>query len=148
MRLSARADRSVDSYTVSGWSDQVPRLYLDSLVRLDLGTAPPTWSNLSLGAQSASASSGTGNSSAGATMTPRADSTLTYVPGMGTNGRGILVSIGGGTNSQVRQDMYAAVLTLQLVSNRCVTAERFMMGLCARRSADTRALRPDWRAQL
>lgn len=80
--------RSVDSYTVNGWSNQVPRLYLDSLVRLDLGTSPPTWSNLSVGAQSASASVGTGNSTAQSAMTPRADSTLTYVPRMGTDGKG------------------------------------------------------------
>lgn len=31
----------------------------------------------------------------------RADSSLTYVPGLGTNGQGILVSIGGGNEFQL-----------------------------------------------
>lgn len=32
-------------------------------------------------------------------MLYRADGTLTYVPGLGTNGKGILVAIGGATNT-------------------------------------------------
>ena len=31
----------------------------------------------------------------------RADSSLTFVPGLGTNGQGILVSIGGGNENQL-----------------------------------------------
>lgn len=41
------------------------------------------------------------NSTAESSPLLRADSTLTYVPGLGTNGQGVLVSIGGGNANQM-----------------------------------------------
>merc|ERR1712093_98235 len=86
----------LDSYTTEGWSNQIPRLYLDSIVEYD--AAGRSWTNHST-------SSGSGQASANSTTetTPllRGDSTLTYVPGLGTNGAGILVNIGGGNLNQL-----------------------------------------------
>ncbi|KAI5477155.1 Kelch-type beta propeller domain containing protein [Pseudohyphozyma bogoriensis] len=83
-----------DDHTVNGWSNQVPRLYLSSLVQFDLG---------SLATKNFSSYSATGSvsndSSPEINPTYRADGTLTYVPGYGTGGHGILVAIGGATDT-------------------------------------------------
>jgi hypothetical protein len=86
----------LDYLTDPSWSIETPRAWLSSLVTLDLGSL--ALSNAS--STSSSASVGTGNSTTQATPASRADGTLTYVPGMGTDGKGILVSIGGAAPGQ------------------------------------------------
>ncbi len=90
-----------DAYTTPGWSVQVERLYLKSLLEL---TFPGYTNN---GVQSLSGGKLAGNDGVWRNITQggiqdtarfasRADSGLVYVPGYGVNG--ILVSIGGGIN--------------------------------------------------
>lgn len=82
----------VDSHTDPSHSPSTPRNYLSSLTMFDIGSL-----SLATSGSATSAATGTGNSTARGTPAPRADGTLTYVPGMGTDGKGILVSLGGGT---------------------------------------------------
>ncbi|GAA5825864.1 hypothetical protein JCM11251_000031 [Rhodosporidiobolus azoricus] len=82
-----------DFLTTNGWSNQIARIYLNSLVRFDMGSRQIT--NIT----SYSSAAQTSNSSTPLTNpVSRADGTLTYVPNLGTNGKGILVSIGGATS--------------------------------------------------
>lgn len=91
----------VDQSTTPGWSNQIFRVYLKSLVEY---TFP---GHTNSGVQSLSGGKTAGNDGVWrnitqggiqdtATFPNRADSALVYVPGYGANG--ILVSIGGGTN--------------------------------------------------
>lgn len=88
----------LDSFTTQGWSNQIDRVYLNSMIQYD--QAASSWTNQT-------SYSGSGSSSANSTVETapllRADNTLTYVPGpdVGTNGQGILVSIGGGNANQL-----------------------------------------------
>lgn len=50
------------------------------------------------GQYASNGNTGTSNSTAESAPTIRADGTLTYVPSMGTNKKGLLVAIGGGQN--------------------------------------------------
>lgn len=86
----------LDSFTVPGWSNQVERVYLNSMIEYD--GASSTWTNRTTYGNSASVSA---NSTVESAPLLRADATLTYVPGLGTNGKGILVSIGGGNANQM-----------------------------------------------
>jgi len=86
----------LDSFTVPGWSNQVERVYLNSMIEYD--GASSTWTNRSTYATTASV---TANSTWESAPLLRADATLTYVPGLGTDGKGILVSIGGGNANQM-----------------------------------------------
>ena len=91
----------LDQSTTAGWSNQIFRVYLKSLLEY---TFPGYTNN---GVQSLSGGKKAGNDGAWrnitqggiqdtATFPSRADSALVYVPGYGANG--ILVSMGGGTN--------------------------------------------------
>lgn len=86
----------LDWASVLGWSTETPRIFLDSMVQLDLGSL--SWTNYS----SFSPASSTTFQGAVLEGTPtiRADGTLTYVPSVGLSGRGVLVAIGGGQNFQ------------------------------------------------
>ncbi|GAA5869395.1 hypothetical protein JCM16303_000454 [Sporobolomyces ruberrimus] len=84
-----------DFLTTQGWSNQIERIYLNSMIRFDLGSK--TMKNIT----SYSGSATTSNTSTPlSTPLNRADGTLTYVPNLGTNNQGILVSIGGATNER------------------------------------------------
>ncbi|KAM0786676.1 hypothetical protein ACM66B_002123 [Microbotryomycetes sp. NB124-2] len=85
----------LDDHTVENWSNQIARLYLSSMVQFDLGNQRMT----NITSYSNNATSGA-NSQPEIPPVHRADGTLTYVPGLGTNGKGLLVSIGGATNDQ------------------------------------------------
>ncbi|GAA6007118.1 hypothetical protein JCM10207_001514 [Rhodosporidiobolus poonsookiae] len=84
-----------DDHTTNSWSNQISRIYLNSMLQFDLGSKKVT--NITSYSQDAH----TSNSSTPLTNPlSRADGTLTYVPGLGTNGKGVLVSIGGATTDQ------------------------------------------------
>ncbi len=91
----------LDEFTTPGWSNQVFRVYLKSLLEY---TFPGYTNNgvQSLSGGKTSGSDGTwrnitqGGIQDTATFPNRADSVLVYVPGYGA--QGILVSMGGGTN--------------------------------------------------
>ncbi|GAA5936076.1 uncharacterized protein JCM15063_002700 [Sporobolomyces koalae] len=84
-----------DFLTTQGWSNQVARIYLNSMVQFDLGSK--AMKNIT----SYSGSAHTSNTSTPLnTPLNRADGTLTYVPNLGTDQKGILVSIGGATDRQ------------------------------------------------
>ncbi|GAA6039319.1 hypothetical protein JCM8097_003264 [Rhodosporidiobolus ruineniae] len=84
-----------DDHTTEGWSNQISRIYLNTMVSFDMGNKKMT--NIT----SYSSSAHTSNSSTPLTNpVSRADGTLTYVPGLGTDGKGILVSIGGATETE------------------------------------------------
>lgn len=88
-----------DDHTTEGWSNQIARIYLNSMVQFDLGSH--TFTNIT----SYSSQAHTSNSSTPETSPiSRADGTLSYVPGLGTDGKGILVSIGGATATQYVED--------------------------------------------
>lgn len=86
----------LDWASVAGWSTSTPRVFLDSMVQLDLGSL--SWTNYS----SFTTASDTTfvNATVEGTPTIRADGTLTYVPSVGPSGKGVLVAIGGGQNFQ------------------------------------------------
>ncbi|KPV73878.1 uncharacterized protein RHOBADRAFT_54469 [Rhodotorula graminis WP1] len=89
----------LDDHTTEGWSNQVARLFLNSMIKFDLGSS--TFSNIS----SYSSDAVTSNSSTPeSNPLSRADGSLTYVPNLGTDGKGILVSIGGATQTQYVED--------------------------------------------
>lgn len=90
-----------DPYTVDGWAQSVPRLYLKSLLEFTF----PGYTND--GVQSLSGGQTAGSDGVWRNITQggiqdtaefpsRADGVLVYIPGYGSNG--ILVSMGGGTN--------------------------------------------------
>lgn len=90
-----------DPYTVNGWAQPVPRIYLKSLLEFTY----PGYNNddvTSLGGGKTAGSDGVwrnvtqGGIQDTALFPSRADGTIVYVPGYGVNG--ILVSFGGGTN--------------------------------------------------
>ena len=91
----------VDQFTTPGWSNQIFRVYLKSLLEY---TFPGYTNNgvQSLSGGEKAGSDGTwrnitqGGIQDTATFPNRADSALVYVPGYGA--QGILVSMGGGTN--------------------------------------------------
>ncbi|GAA5864212.1 hypothetical protein JCM8547_001294 [Rhodosporidiobolus lusitaniae] len=84
-----------DDHTTQGWSNQIDRIYLNSMVSFDMGSKRT--SNIT----SYSSAAKTSNSSTALTNpVSRADGTLSYVPGLGTDSKGVLVSIGGATQSQ------------------------------------------------
>ena len=90
-----------DTFTTAGWSNQVSRIYLKSLLEFTFpGFTNNGIQNLS-GGKTAGSDGAWRNVTQGgiqdtATFTSRADSVLVYVPGYGVNG--ILINIGGGTN--------------------------------------------------
>lgn len=85
----------LDDHTVEGWSNQIARVYLDSLVSFDLGSQ--TFTNIT--SFSSNATSG-GNSAPESAPVHRADGVFVYVPGLGTGKKGIIVAIGGATETQ------------------------------------------------
>ncbi|BGP26831.1 hypothetical protein JCM10295v2_005792 [Rhodotorula toruloides] len=88
-----------DDHTTQGWSNQIARIYLSSMIQFDLGSQ--TFKNIT-------SFSGSGNTSNASTPESnplsRADGTLSYVPNLGTDKKGILVSIGGATSTQYVED--------------------------------------------
>lgn len=86
----------LDWASVPGWSTSTPRVFLDSLVQLDLGSL--SWTNYS--SFNPSPDTNLINATVEGTPTIRADGTLTYVPSVGPSGKGLLVAIGGGQNFQ------------------------------------------------
>lgn len=68
-----------------------PRVFLSSMTAIDLGSN--AWKNMTTFASSGDSGS---RNSTNATVPPilRADSTLTYVPNLGTDNKGVLVAIG------------------------------------------------------
>ena len=90
-----------DDFTTVGWSNQIPRLYLKSLIEY---TFPGYTNN---GVQSLSGGKTAGQDGVWRNITQggiqdsnafpsRADGVLTYIPGYGANG--IILSLAGGTN--------------------------------------------------
>ncbi|GAA5820761.1 hypothetical protein JCM3770_005959 [Rhodotorula araucariae] len=88
-----------DDHTTQGWSNQVARIYLNSMVEFDLGSQ--TMRNITSYSSNAMSSN---SSTPESNPLSRADGTLTYVPNLGTNGKGLLVSIGGATQTQYVDD--------------------------------------------
>ncbi|GAA5946615.1 hypothetical protein JCM3765_000319 [Sporobolomyces pararoseus] len=84
-----------DFLTTKDWSNQVARIYLNSMIEFDLGSK--TMRNITSYSNSASTSN---SSTPLSTPLNRADGTLTYVPNLGTDKKGILVSVGGATDSR------------------------------------------------
>jgi hypothetical protein len=91
----------LDTHTTQGWSDQVARIYLKSLLEF----THPGYANTgvsSLGSANAAGSDGVyrniteGGLQAVAGFTERADGVLVYVPGWGD--AGIILGLAGGTN--------------------------------------------------
>jgi len=88
------AQGHLDFLTVEDWSIQTPRVFLKSMVSFDL--TENTFTNTSSLIGSSNGNTGASNGTAEAEpSTFRADNTLSYVPGLGTNEEGILVAIGG-----------------------------------------------------
>ncbi|GJN93507.1 hypothetical protein Rhopal_006564-T1 [Rhodotorula paludigena] len=88
-----------DDHTTEGWSNQIARIYLNSMIQFDLGSR--TMRNIT----SYSSNAQTSNSSTPQTNPlSRADGSLTYVPNLGTDNKGVLVSIGGATQTQYVED--------------------------------------------
>lgn len=86
----------LDEWTVPDWNAK--RIYLSSMVSYDF--ANTTWRNISsFATKGDSGSRNTTESSSPPLL--RADSTLTYVPNLGTDNKGVLVSIGGGNDNQM-----------------------------------------------
>lgn len=98
-----------DEHTTPGWSNQIYRLYLKSLLEFTFpGYANDGVQNLG-GGKTAGQDGAWRNITQGGiqdtnAFPSRADSVLVYVPGYGANG--ILVSIGGGTNESYVSTMY------------------------------------------
>jgi hypothetical protein len=91
----------LDDYTTEGWSNQVPRVYLQSLLEYTF----PGYSNNQVNALGSEKTAGTdgdyrniteGGLQAKAGFTARADGLLVYIPGFGE--QGILLALAGGTN--------------------------------------------------
>ena len=91
----------LDGYTTEGWSQSIPRVYLQSLLEFTF----PGYSNdqvSSLGNDQVADSNGAyrnitqGGLQSHAGFTQRADGLLIYVPGFGA--QGILLALAGGTN--------------------------------------------------
>lgn len=91
----------LDSYTTAGWSNQIARVYLKSLLEY----THPGYANTgvaSLGSQTAAPHEGVyrniteGGLQDKAGFTERADGVLVYVPGWGLEG--IILGLAGGTN--------------------------------------------------
>jgi hypothetical protein len=88
-------------YTTPGWSNQIARVYLKSMLEF----THPGYANTgisSLGSSKAAGSGGVyrnitqGGIQESAGFTERADGVLVYVPGWGTEG--IILGLAGGTN--------------------------------------------------
>ncbi|GAA5898705.1 uncharacterized protein JCM6883_003397 [Sporobolomyces salmoneus] len=88
-----------DFLTTQGWSNQVARIYLNSMVEFDLGSK----SMRNITSYSGSASTSNSSTPLSAPLN-RGDGTLTYVPNLGTDKKGILVSIGGATDERYVQN--------------------------------------------
>ncbi|BGP42567.1 hypothetical protein JCM10450v2_006673 [Rhodotorula kratochvilovae] len=88
-----------DDHTTEGWSNQVERIFLNSMIEFDLGSE--TMRNITSYSSNAMASN---SSTPESNPLSRADGTLTYVPNLGTDGKGLLVSIGGATQTQYVDD--------------------------------------------
>lgn len=86
----------LDTHTTNGWSNQIARVYLNSLLAFDLTTS--TYNNITAYSNSGNASTSTATPEIAPVY--RADGTLTWVPNLGTNNEGLLVAIGGATESQ------------------------------------------------
>jgi hypothetical protein len=88
----------IDFLTTSGWSIQTPRVYLKSFIEYTF----PGVTNKQLSSSAAGSDGAWRNiTSAGiqsqAGFTQRADGIMVYIPGFGAEG--ILLSLGGGTNT-------------------------------------------------
>ncbi|KAK4699310.1 hypothetical protein P7C70_g6953, partial [Phenoliferia sp. Uapishka_3] len=84
-----------DFLTTHGWSNEIARIYLNSLVTFDMGSHEVK--NITSYATNAATSN---TSTPESTPVYRADGTFTFVPGVGTDSKGILVAIGGATEDQ------------------------------------------------
>jgi hypothetical protein len=92
----------LDLFTTEGWSNQIARIYLKSLLEF----THPGYANTgvqSLGSTNAAPAGGVyrnitqGGLQGGAGFTERADGSLVYVPGWGDSG--IILGLAGGTNA-------------------------------------------------
>lgn len=90
-RISYTSSYIDNSFTTQDWSGA--RVFLSSMTALDLGSHD--WKNITT--YSETGDSGSRNSTP-SNIPPilRADSTLTYVPNLGTDNKGVLVAIGVG----------------------------------------------------
>lgn len=112
----------LDMYTTPGWSNQIPRVYLKSLLEF----THPGYANTgvdSLGSTHAAGSDGVyrnitqGGLQEEAGFTERADGVLVYVPGWGNEG--ILLGLAGGTNETfVSLPQSRTPTPLKLTTNR------------------------------
>jgi hypothetical protein len=93
----------LDGYTVPGWSQSIPRLYLTSLLEFTF----PGYGNKAVNDGAVAGSSGLfrniteGGVQDSAGFPERADGTLVYVPGYGEEG--ILIGLAGGDNATFTQ---------------------------------------------
>ncbi|KAG0142446.1 hypothetical protein CROQUDRAFT_50291 [Cronartium quercuum f. sp. fusiforme G11] len=96
----------LDWSSVANWSTSTPRVFLNSLLEFNLNDL--SFKNYST--FQPSTVTGFSNSISETNPTIRADGTITYVPKIGTNSRGALVSIGGGQNFQSEAQNYNSAL--------------------------------------
>ena len=91
----------LDGYTTDGWSQSIPRIYLQSLLEYTF----PGYSNAEVDSLSGGQDAGSdgayrniteGGLQSSSGFTERADGLLIYVPGFGDDG--ILLALAGGTN--------------------------------------------------
>ena len=92
----------LDAYTTQGWSVQVARVYLKSLIEFTFPGSPNSGVNSLSGGKTAGSDGVWRNITEGglqdqAGFTERADGVLLYVPGFGEEG--ILLGLAGGTNA-------------------------------------------------
>lgn len=92
----------VDTFTTAGWSNQIPRVYLKSLIEYTF----PGYSNTGVQSLSSGQTAGSdgvwrnvtdGGLQDKSGFTERADGALVYVPGFGDEG--LLLGLAGGTNA-------------------------------------------------
>jgi hypothetical protein len=112
----------LDMYTTPGWSNQIARVYLKSMLEF----THPGYANTgvtSLGSSKAAGSGGVyrnitqGGIQESAGFTERADGVLVYVPGWGTEG--IILGLAGGTN-----ETFVSALNPEKLATKALTTSR------------------------
>ncbi|KAF2863040.1 hypothetical protein K470DRAFT_242443 [Piedraia hortae CBS 480.64] len=90
-----------DGYTTEGWSQSIPRIYLQSLLEYTFPGAKNDQTDASSGSDGVYRNITEGGLQASHGFTKRADGLLVYVPGFGK--QGILLALAGGTNDTFTQ---------------------------------------------
>lgn len=125
----------LDLYTTPGWSNQIARVYLKSLIEftfpghgnpavegLDVAGPDGVWRNITEGGLQESAG-----------FTERADGVLVYIPGFGDEG--LLLGLGGGTETTFTQmnviDVYDIAGSMWYKQSTSGKAPRIRVNPCA-----------------